>query len=59
MAERVSFVEMVVPYGDPGEPHCRKNAFDAGEDGVNLGGCNSSSPSPLSFLPYLPLLSPE
>ncbi|PPR81578.1 hypothetical protein GOBAR_AA39134 [Gossypium barbadense] len=25
---------MVVPYGDPNEPHYRKNAFDAGEDGL-------------------------
>ncbi|CAI7805381.1 unnamed protein product [Closterium sp. NIES-54] len=25
---------MVVPYGDPHEPHYRKNAFDAGEDGL-------------------------
>ena len=25
---------MVVPYGDPSEPHYRKNAFDAGEDGL-------------------------
>ncbi|RWW23111.1 hypothetical protein GW17_00012657 [Ensete ventricosum] len=30
----LSFVEMVVPYGDPNEPHYRKNAFDAGEDGL-------------------------
>ena len=34
MAHRLSFVEMVVPYGDPNEPHYRKNAFDAGEDGL-------------------------
>lgn len=27
-------MEMVVPYGDPNEPHYRKNAFDAGEDGL-------------------------
>ncbi|KAG2243188.1 hypothetical protein Bca52824_094966 [Brassica carinata] len=26
--------KMVVPYGDPNEPHYRKNAFDAGEDGL-------------------------
>jgi primary-amine oxidase len=31
---------MVVPYGDPNEPHRRKNAFDAGEDG--LGKCAHS-----------------
>ncbi|XP_073003615.1 amine oxidase [copper-containing] zeta, peroxisomal-like isoform X3 [Typha latifolia] len=34
VANRLSFVEMVVPYGDPNEPHYRKNAFDAGEDGL-------------------------
>ncbi|XP_024540285.1 uncharacterized protein LOC9634796 isoform X1 [Selaginella moellendorffii] len=34
VAYRLSFVEMVVPYGDPLEPHYRKNAFDAGEDGL-------------------------
>lgn len=34
VAHRLSFVEMVVPYGDPHEPHYRKNAFDAGEDGL-------------------------
>ncbi|KAF7009639.1 hypothetical protein CFC21_024148 [Triticum aestivum] len=34
IAHRLSFVEMVVPYGDPSEPHYRKNAFDAGEDGL-------------------------
>ena len=31
---RASLVEMVVPYGDPKEPHFRKNAFDVGEYGV-------------------------
>ncbi|KAK8943944.1 hypothetical protein KSP40_PGU002926 [Platanthera guangdongensis] len=40
IAHRLSFVEMVVPYGDPNEPHYRKNAFDAGEDGL---GKNSHS----------------
>nr|QWQ66222.1 copper amine oxidase 2 [Phlegmariurus tetrastichus] len=34
VAYRISFVEMVVPYGDPMDPHYRKNAFDAGEDGL-------------------------
>eukprot|EP00898_Chlorokybus_atmophyticus_P002370 jgi/Chlat1/3133/Chrsp21S08800 len=34
IAHRLSFVEMVVPYGDPEHPHYRKNAFDAGEDGL-------------------------
>ncbi|WOH05245.1 hypothetical protein DCAR_0624659 [Daucus carota subsp. sativus] len=28
IAHRLSFVEMVVPYGDPNDPHYRKNAFD-------------------------------
>ncbi|KAJ8748075.1 hypothetical protein K2173_012235 [Erythroxylum novogranatense] len=31
VAHRISFVEMVVPYGDPNDPHYRKNAFDAGK----------------------------
>ncbi|GLU13182.1 hypothetical protein SLE2022_298270 [Rubroshorea leprosula] len=34
IAHRLSFVEMVVPYGDPNDPHYRKNAFDVGEDGL-------------------------
>ncbi|TYH84473.1 hypothetical protein ES332_D02G198900v1 [Gossypium tomentosum] len=38
IAHRLSFVEMVVPYGDPNEPHYRKNAFDAGEDGLGIFG---------------------
>ncbi|XWS63714.1 hypothetical protein CRYUN_Cryun06bG0125400 [Craigia yunnanensis] len=33
VAHRLSFVEMVVPYGDPNDPQYRKNAFDTGEDG--------------------------
>lgn len=37
---RASFNEMVVPYGDPTLPNARKNAFDAGEDGL---GCNANS----------------
>eukprot|EP00850_Spirogloea_muscicola_P019801 SM000199S05428 [mRNA] locus=s199:197527:202985:- [translate_table: standard] len=40
IANRLSFCEMVVPYGDPSEPHFRKNAFDAGEDGL---GKNANS----------------
>ncbi|KAF6137062.1 hypothetical protein GIB67_030826 [Kingdonia uniflora] len=40
IAHRLSFVEMVVPYGDPDEPHYTKNAFDAGEDGL---GKNANS----------------
>jgi primary-amine oxidase len=31
---------MVVPYGDPKDPHYRKNAFDAGEDGLGKN-CHS------------------
>ena len=31
---RASISEMVVPYGDPGEVHGWKNAFDAGEWGL-------------------------
>eukprot|EP01117_Protostelium_nocturnum_P003737 TRINITY_DN1500_c0_g1_i1.p1 TRINITY_DN1500_c0_g1~~TRINITY_DN1500_c0_g1_i1.p1 ORF type:complete len:707 (+),score=228.57 TRINITY_DN1500_c0_g1_i1:347-2467(+) len=37
---RASFAEMVVPYGDPRPPNCRKNAFDAGEDGFGRN-CHS------------------
>jgi Cu2+-containing amine oxidase len=40
VAHRMSFVEMVVPYGDPMDPHYRKNAFDAGEDGLGKN-CHS------------------
>lgn len=40
VAHRLSFVEMVVPYGDPKDPHYRKNAFDAGEDGLGKN-CHS------------------
>jgi primary-amine oxidase len=34
IAHRLSISEMVVPYGDPGEMHGFKNAFDAGEWGL-------------------------
>jgi primary-amine oxidase len=34
VAHRLSISEMVVPYGDPGEIHGFKNAFDAGEWGL-------------------------
>lgn len=37
---RAALSEMVVPYGDPGPMHNRKNAFDAGEYG--LGMCTNS-----------------
>jgi primary-amine oxidase len=33
---RASLAEMVVPYGDPGVSHYRKNAFDVGEYGVGV-----------------------
>ncbi|RDX76497.1 maoI, partial [Mucuna pruriens] len=48
IAHRLSFVEMVVPYGDPNEPHYRKNAFVAGENGLGKNahslkkGCDCS-----------------
>ena len=48
MAHRLSFVEMVVPYGDPNDPHYRKNAFDAGEDGL---GKNAHSLKKVSRAP--------
>ena len=47
VAHRLSFVEMVVPYGDPNDPHYRKNAFDAGEDGL---GKNAHSLKKVWFL---------
>lgn len=47
VAHRLSFVEMVVPYGDPNDPHYRKNAFDAGEDGL---GKNAHSLRKVSYL---------
>jgi Cu2+-containing amine oxidase len=50
VAHRLSFVEMVVPYGDPNEPHYRKNAFDAGEDGL---GKNAHSLKKVRELLYL------
>ena len=51
MAHRLSFVEMVVPYGDPNDPHYRKNAFDAGEDGL---GKNAHSLKKVQTLAYIP-----
>ena len=43
VAWRLSFAEMVVPYGDPHPPHYKKSAFDAGEDGL---GRNAHSLDP-------------
>lgn len=40
VANRLSMVEMVVPYGDPTPVQYRKNAFDAGE--YNLGALANS-----------------
>lgn len=37
---RLSFGEMIVPYGDPKPPNVRKNAFDAGEDGLGNSICS-------------------
>lgn len=31
VAHRLSFVEMVVPYGDPNDPHYRKNVLMLGK----------------------------
>jgi primary-amine oxidase len=33
---RASLAEMVVPYGDPGSHHFRKNAFDVGEYAIGM-----------------------
>lgn len=49
VAHRLSFVEMVVPYGDPKDPHYRKNAFDAGEDGLGKN-CHSLRKVRVSFI---------
>lgn len=51
VAHRLSFVEMVVPYGDPNEPHYRKNAFDAGEDGLGKNA-HSLKKVRILFLPF-------
>ncbi len=40
IANRMSLVEMVVPYGDPNPVQYRKNAFDAGE--YNIGALANS-----------------
>jgi len=40
VANRLSLVEMVVPYGDPSAVQYRKNAFDAGE--YNIGALANS-----------------
>eukprot|EP00899_Mesostigma_viride_P013214 jgi/Mesvir1/21894/Mv01962-RA.2 len=40
VAHRISFAEMVVPYGDPGDTHYLKNAFDGGEDGLGKNAHN-------------------
>lgn len=48
VAHRLSFVEMVVPYGDPKDPHYKKNAFDAGEDGLGKN-CHSLRKVRVSF----------
>jgi len=36
MFNRISVVEMVVPYGCPDDPHHKKHAFDVGEYGTGL-----------------------
>lgn len=51
MAHRLSFVEMVVPYGDPNDPHYRKNAFDAGEDGLGKNAHSLKKVKAFSFDP--------
>lgn len=53
VAHRLSFVEMVVPYGDPHDPNYRKNAFDAGEDGL---GKNAHSLKKVGLIVLLLLL---
>ncbi|KAL0385125.1 UNVERIFIED_CONTAM: Primary amine oxidase [Sesamum radiatum] len=52
IAHRLSFVEMVVPYGDPNEPHYRKNAFDAGEDGLGKNAHSLKKGCDLGYIKY-------
>lgn len=56
VAHRLSFVEMVVPYGDPNDPHYRKNAFDAGEDGL---GKNAHSLKKVRIKFWSTVISPD
>lgn len=56
VAHRLSFVEMVVPYGDPNDPHYRKNAFDAGEDGLGKNAHSLKKVRIFSLYPFLPSL---
>ena len=53
VAHRLSFVEMVVPYGDPNDPHYRKNAFDAGEDGLGKNAHSLKKVCPIHDSGYL------
>ena len=50
VAWRLSWVEMVVPYADPNHPHCFKNAFDLGEDGLGRN-CHELDPDRCDCLP--------
>jgi primary-amine oxidase len=57
VAHRLSFVEMVVPYGDPNDPHYRKNAFDAGEDGLGKNAHSLKKVKEFYFLMFQPFIS--
>lgn len=57
VAHRLSFVEMVVPYGDPNDPHYRKNAFDAGEDGLGKNAHSLKKVNALVVFAYFLALS--
>ena len=57
MAHRLSFIEMVVPYGDPNDPHYRKNAFDAGEDGLGINAHSLKKVNTFAFIPALLILN--
>lgn len=57
VAHRLSFVEMVVPYGDPNDPHYRKNAFDAGEDGLGKNAHSLKKVNAFIFRMFQPFIS--
>jgi primary-amine oxidase len=48
---------MVVPYGDPNDPHYRKNAFDAGEDGLGKNAHSLKKVKEFYFLMFQPFIS--
>ena len=47
---------MVVPYGDPNDPHYRKNAFDAGEDGLGKNAHSLKKVKMLTLMLIFPII---